>query len=565
MSRASEAHALSLTPKSAAYNTFKDDVLQEAHPTFEAVGIKPSIASILRAAFPNVDHPTTMQKKIIPAVLGQKDILIQDYTGTGKSFALLLALLSKQRVKVNAKSNDATPKKSITTLLIVPHRDLAYQFLHWAHQLATPTDDGSAPFSLSSTLKILVRGSSPENLPSAVRQSIVGPTEDGVSALRDDPPHILIGTPQAIQDMLAVNPHVLQLSSLSTVVVDEVDSQLEWASSHASKANKEKVKKKGDKHPKALKQLLDMLYPPHSRDTNPLESARTPAFRPQLIVLSATLRNRLRTAFFGEFGWFRRGNVLKLVKSGSKSRASHGANRSTTHHVLVVSDDDGIRNIRGARTVKTANSTVPIASEALNDMEEGDEDDAYFLLDDDDMLESDGDETLGAVSVINPAVLDAVAATFALDVPSIALLVLPPTASVRRTVFDLRALGVNAHGMDLTADEAGRFHLLSKDGASVEESPTLLVSTLSTTRGIDLPALTHVFLVGIPDGRMADSYLHVAGRVSRFGRNGKVITVLEDRQEVKEKKKVRIRDEPKKMALILRQLGIIPAKLEHFD
>jgi superfamily II DNA/RNA helicase len=168
--------------------------------------------------------------------------------------------------------------------------------------------------------------------------------------------------------------------------------------------------------------------------------------------------------------------------------------------------------------------------------------------------------------VFSPGMLEAVASAFALDVPNIALLVVPATTSVGRVIFELNQLGVNAHGLDLVDNEAGRAHLLSKNKDIPDENPTLLVSTLATTRGIDFPALTHVFLLGLPEGRAGDVYQHVAGRVGRFGRRGKVITIVEGRRENEGNNgKVCVKDDSKKMAIMLKKLGIGATKLEHFD
>jgi hypothetical protein len=162
-------------------------------------------------------------------------------------------------------------------------------------------------------------------------------------------------------------------------------------------------------------------------------------------------------------------------------------------------------------------------------------------------------------------VLEAVAAAFAFDVPRVALLVLPAEASVRRAVFDLRLLGVNAHGLDVLETARGGAYLL-QHGTEAEANPTLLVSTLATTRGLDLPDLTHVFILGVTEALTADAYLHVAGRVGRFGRPGKVVTVLESRRQVtgKKKGKVNYKDEPKWLQKIYTTVGVVPTKLDHF-
>lgn len=165
----------------------------------------------------------------------------------------------------------------------------------------------------------------------------------------------------------------------------------------------------------------------------------------------------------------------------------------------------------------------------------------------------------------DPAVLEAVAATFALDVPRVALLVLPATAAVRKIIFELQQLGVNAHPLDLVANEVSRAHVVSQMEEVSEENPALIVATLATIRGIDLPDLSHVFMLGVPGGRSGDAYLHVAGRVGRFGRRGKVVTILEARKEERVGNKVVRGDEAKKMGILFSRIGIRPSLLEHFE
>jgi hypothetical protein len=151
-----------------------------------------------------------------------------------------------------------------------------------------------------------------------------------------------------------------------------------------------------------------------------------------------------------------------------------------------------------------------------------------------------------------------------MDVPRVALLVLPASAPVHSFVSDLRELGCNAHGLDLLSDERGRSHLLRGPSDVPVENPTLLVATEASTRGLDLPELSHVFMLDIPKGRKADEYLHVAGRVGRFGRPGKVVSVLRT-PRLGQDGKPHPSSASVRMERMLRRLGIVPAKLEHFD
>lgn len=528
--------------------------------TFEVAGIRPTVASSLRIAFPNAEHPTSMQKKLIRAVLGEKDVVLQDYTGSGKSFAVMLALLSKQRsfIPNSGKDEKKSTQKGITTLLIVPHRDLAFQYLHWVHSIVTARDELS-PSMVPSVAKVLVRGSHPESASKNFDHLIMSPSSD-LSPLRHDPPHILICTPTAIMDVILRAPEFLHIDTLSTVVVDEVDSLLEWVPSHTSRSTRRKVEKKIEKHPMVLRQVMDVILGIQEMDhfkSNRDDRVR----RPQLVFLSATMRSRLRKALYG-FGWLRLGHVASLVNAPSKSHPAHGLNRAAIHHVLVVSEDGSIKNLLGARPREIAEKGLGVGSNEVSGFTESEDD---FLYEEDVMVNESDAGILDIPLAINPAMLEAVATTFALDVPQVALLVLPATASVRKVIFELRQLGVDANALDLLGNAAEFIHLRSQDGA-VTDSPTLFVSTLSTTRGIDFPELSHVFLLGVPQGRSGDAYLHIAGRVGRFGRQGKVITVLEGRKEERNKKgKVMVKDEPKKMAVIMKQMGITPTRLEHFE
>lgn len=168
-------------------------------------------------------------------------------------------------------------------------------------------------------------------------------------------------------------------------------------------------------------------------------------------------------------------------------------------------------------------------------------------------------------SPFNPAALEAIAVAFAVDVPYVALLVIPADASVRRAVFDLRTLGVNAHNLDVAEATKGGGYLLRKD-VQPDAEPTLLVSTLATVRGLDLPELSHVFLLGIPRALTADAYLHVAGRVGRFGKGGKVVAVVEERREIETAEgKTGYKDEPAWLKKIYERVGVRPTKFEHFE
>ncbi|PFH54772.1 hypothetical protein AMATHDRAFT_306 [Amanita thiersii Skay4041] len=560
-------------------------------PSFESLGVHSPIVDALRKAFPNIRYPTEVQASFIPAILNNKDVLLRDFTGTGKSFGLLLALLSKRRLRLKAGTMQECPQH-ITSLVVVPHRDLAHQYFYWVQRLAACAAVNPPP-PLISLAQVLVRD---------------GDTHltTGLTFLRETPPHILIGTPQAIMDVWHKDKEVLQLPFLSTVVVDEVDYLIETAPKKDPKKSFRsamlKAAKKIRTHPGCTRELLNVIYAKRKEyhewqqdDPRLLQHKRllnlgqrypiNPAVRsPQLVLSSATLRSHLRNYLYEESGWLNKANTLK-VKGAHKSSSSNfpgagdheilgGAKTSTpnghgiiTHSILVVSDKSVV-NVKGAVAVETVDPNVEGRETITPHTIFGVESETEAL----DLYSEVATKYANAPSPFNPNVLETVAMAFALDVPCIALLVIPASAPVQRAVHELREMGVNAHGLDLLSDEKGKRHLLNSRSSGVEENPTLLVSTLASTRGIDLPELTHVFILGIPEGprvsgRGVDAYLHIAGRVGRFGRKGKVISIVENKgsAEGTEEDGVAGVTEGDKMLRILRTIEVKAVRFEHFD
>jgi len=365
-----------------------------------------------------------------------------------RSFGLVLGLLNKPRVVVHEGKGS---RRVVTTLFIVPHRDLAYQLVEWIERLAGGLGTSAR---LSSIVQVVVRGSN-----KAVRTT--------VKELKETPPHILIGTPQALLETCREDEDALQLSTLSTVVVDEVDYLVETAArKEAGKSFHkayEKAVRKVQLHPGPTREILDMIY-----------GGDEGKKRAQLIMTSATLRVHLKDYLFDESGWLDRCNVVKIVGGKTAKRVEHS---------ILIAEKTRVKSRFGLQ--------VP----------------------------TDRESEMGA------NVVETIAAAFAMDVSGTALVVVPASAGVQRVVEDLRSLGVDAEGLDVRRGAAG-------------ENPRLLVATAATIRGLDLPQLSHVFVVGLVNGtsvngRVVDSYVHIAGRVGRFGGRGRVVSVVEDGEEAR--------------------------------
>ena len=144
------------------------------------------IASLNRQGFTN---PSEIQLRAIPKALKGETLMVQSATGTGKTLAFLVPIIEKVDFL----------NQNIQAIIIAPTRELAQQIYDFA-----------IPFTKEfPNLKIKLFKSGIEREESAQGLSI--------------PPHIAIGTPGRLADIL---PGKVSLKLVNTVVLDEADMLL---------------------------------------------------------------------------------------------------------------------------------------------------------------------------------------------------------------------------------------------------------------------------------------------------------------------------------------------------
>jgi hypothetical protein len=210
--------------------------------------------------------------------------------------------------------------------------------MHWIECITTATHNPHH----STPTQIIVRG---QEEPSS-----------HASRLRENPPSILIGTPQAILDVLREDEHAIDFTGLGIVVVDEVDYIIDFIPADASKDKKKKLAAKIRRHPSPGKLLLDRIYSPRVQSDG---SAAVDSC-PQLVVCSATLQTGLRQQLYHN-GWFKKG-VDSVVKVRSELPAGETwkpeknvAAPDVTleaevveHCALIFSEDGSVRDVGGS-------------------------------------------------------------------------------------------------------------------------------------------------------------------------------------------------------------------------
>ncbi|GMM56192.1 putative ATP-dependent RNA helicase [Maudiozyma humilis] len=151
------------------------------------------------------DKMTPVQAATIPLLTGNKDVVVDSVTGSGKTVAFVVPVL--ERI-VAEKANTGTVKKGhFHTLILSPTRELAKQtqqvFASFLEQYT-----GSGPIRTQLLVGTDARSS-----------------RDDVSSFLEDRPLVLIGTPGRVHDFLQ-NPKV-KTASCNMAILDEADRLLD--------------------------------------------------------------------------------------------------------------------------------------------------------------------------------------------------------------------------------------------------------------------------------------------------------------------------------------------------
>ena len=161
---------------------------EETTPTFSELGLAPDVYKVINEV--GYETPSPIQAQSIPPLLAGRDLLGQAQTGTGKTAAFSLPLLSRLDPKLKAPQ----------ILVLTPTRELALQVAEAMKTYAR---------HLQGFQVLPVYGG--QNYTQQLRQ-----LQRGVQAI--------VGTPGRIQDHL--NRGTLKLDKLTCVVIDEADEML---------------------------------------------------------------------------------------------------------------------------------------------------------------------------------------------------------------------------------------------------------------------------------------------------------------------------------------------------
>lgn len=661
--------------RSETYTKAENASSEAVQEKFRRLGLNANISRQIALTHPHIRQPTQAQTALIPAILSPTDVILRAHTGTGKSFGILLALLSKPRIVFSeptsqdtqsslpsARSKRNKPQTGIASLILVPSNELALQYMRWARSLFPR----SVLPSLEPVIQCLVRGA----LPGTEAPTI----QEGVERLKASPPHILIGTPGRIKDILdsPAGSSLLGLDTLRTLVLDEADAVLQLPGRFPSQKQRWKhevhkapgllvlneiMKRRptfsgGEKHLSAGLEnrpgkKRDERRPPehirrnlykaaersaaNSTDTKTglaLAKPRCAGAQPlQLVATSATANSVMRHFFAARTGWLRTGakesgmafspqvgrwidltglsgksmveqgirglfGAKKLSQADSLIQSSIEQTPSTMpasiEHTCVVVDEAPLsrqlsaiplRNFEPRLARKKDSSTITASSDATFSPETAAGgtlgDDFFVIKPEDEPQEHEMDQTL----------IEALAFCFASEGVDRGLALIPARWSLLRMRAALEALGVTVR----LASDVGAWPDATPAAAQVGNNaptsaaavnPELFLLQATSSRGLDIPSLSHVFLVGYASVIDAVQYVHSAGRVARVGGDpdkpatGKVVTLLRglphhspmptdvQGQSRFSQAKLAISTSEAKMANVYRRLGVVPKRFD---
>ena len=156
---------------------------------FEELEIEPSLICALKKE--SITTPTDVQRRVIPEMLKNRDLIVQSETGTGKTLAFLLPLYKKIDASL----------REMQAIVLVPTHELAIQVQRVIENLSQNSD-----------VKI---SSAP----------IIGNVNIDRQIIKlKEKPHIIVGSPGRILEL--IQKKKISAHTIKTIILDEADRLL---------------------------------------------------------------------------------------------------------------------------------------------------------------------------------------------------------------------------------------------------------------------------------------------------------------------------------------------------
>jgi superfamily II DNA/RNA helicase len=434
-------------------------------------------------------YPTKIQQRALDAILLEKqDAVVQAQTGSGKTLTFLLPVLA---------SIDPS-RSAVQALIVVPTRELGLQVARVAKRLASAST---------------VEGTMDKIMVMSVLQGSQNRRQRAWAWA--EPPHIVIGTPQELCNMVTLGG-IKRYNSVKFVVVDEVDAcLLNNAGSLTSNLASS-----------TLNELLSKYLSPTFDDGSSAELSSdslrsTTNIRPvsrvrQTIFCSATIpQHRHFLKLCVQEKWTLQEPAHICLRSGEQHIPP-----TLEHAYLVCSSPEkklaALRRVIDKLLAKSSESATPkkvlIFSDSRRPLEEMAQSLAKGIADGGGVYWTD---KFGAKS--------------ASDIQAIfSVLRFEDSLSKRAVAID-SFRGESSFTTNSLQQTIGTDNGDANDSERNEPKLRVLFSTDLAARGLDIADITHVIHFDLPAD--ADTYVHRAGRTGRMGRQGQVVAIITPEQE----------------------------------
>ncbi|KAI1309955.1 hypothetical protein EDD11_003970 [Mortierella claussenii] len=467
-----------------------------------------------------IHKPTTLQRSFIPPILSKKDVLIRDTTGSGKTFGVLLSLLSKPRRRFGIKG-----QPGITSVIVVPNQELALQLQSWTESLFPSATEQQLKELIQVIVTPSVSNWEMSTIPSHTK-SVEAQAAAQIDSLARTLPHVLVATPTRLWDL--IEKGVLDLSVIETLMLDEVDHLIRLPKRFASRREIENR----NRHPKPAELAVQEIM----RSVEARRGQEGVSDKVQVIAASATM-NRPMRYWLETNGWIKDAEWIDTTKSVVLPE-------SIQHHCVVVGSTT-IRNMK----LQSDRSPWDMKAEQQKDkrpQEKNAEDvdwqetDRVWQKEDKDhtwkerQLSVSGMESLEAAKFMDndDRLLESVAMACMLDNVRSACVFFCSSFSLQdlanrfEVQFGLSVKQINDAFDGGQHKQQRRQRSLSTAQSKKESKSGIFIAHENNARGLDLPGLSHVFIVGLPSA--PSSYVHMAGRTGRMGQKGQVLTIIRD-------------------------------------
>jgi len=166
-----------------------ETTMDEVCETFEDMNLK---EDLLRGIFAyGYEKPSAIQQRAVMPCIQGEDVIAQAQSGTGKTATFSIAIL--QKIDTNQNTTQA--------LALAPTRELAKQI----HKVMNAFGD-----YLGARIHPCVGGT---------------PANEEMMKLRETPPHVIVGTPGRVQDM--INRGAIRSDTIKIFTLDEADEMLQ--------------------------------------------------------------------------------------------------------------------------------------------------------------------------------------------------------------------------------------------------------------------------------------------------------------------------------------------------